>query len=224
MEKLSLPSVDFYRFESEFVGTNMYLAVADGEALIVDPHFDSEADAMLTGISKATVFLTHEHPDHTCGIPWLKDKFPVTLVCSKKCAEVIAVEKNNRPYLMTFVLAQKDEQNGTNLSEKFAKTVRPFACTADVAFDGEFDYRWGGIDFHFTPAPGHSKGGCLIYFGKEAVFTGDNLILNTPVITRFPGGSQREYDEKTKPLLDAIPNGTLILTGHGKVFKKGERS
>ena len=65
MERISLSAIDFYRFESEFVGTNMYLATANGAALIVDPHFDSEADAMLTGISKATVFLTHEHTDHT---------------------------------------------------------------------------------------------------------------------------------------------------------------
>ena len=126
MERISLSAIDFYRFESEFVGTNMYLAIANGEALVVDPHFDEEAVAMLANVSKATVFLTHEHPDHTGGIPWLKEKFPVTMICSKKCAEIIADEKNNRPYLITFVLAQKDEQNGTHLSEKFAEKVRPF--------------------------------------------------------------------------------------------------
>ena len=176
---------------------------------------------MLAGVSKATVFLTHEHPDHTVGIPWLKEKFPVTVVCSKKCAETIAVEKNNRPYLMTFVLAQQDEQNGTHLSEKFAETVRPFTCIADAVFDDEMSYVWQGFNFNFKRAPGHSKGGGLIYFGSEAVFTGDNLILNTPAITRFPGGSQRDFETQTKPLLDALLSGTLILTGHGAVFKKG---
>lgn len=217
-----MPSVDFYRFESEFVGTNMYLAIVNNEALIIDPHFDENADKMLAGVTKTTVFLTHEHPDHTCGLPWLKEKFSVTLICSKKCAEIIAIEKNNRPYLITFVLAQKDKQKGTHLSEKFAKTVKPYAGIADITFDNEFDYKWQNLTFHFTPAAGHSQGGSLIHFGKEAVFTGDNLILNTPIITRFPGGSQLEYNTRTKPLLNAIPNGTLILPGHGRVFKKEE--
>ncbi len=224
MELISLLNCDFYRFESEYLGTNMYLSCSDGEALIVDPHFDEEADRILSknAVRKVTVFLTHEHPDHTCGLPWLKDHFKTQIVCQKRCADTIAVEKNNRPYLMTFVLAQRDKENGTNLLEKFEKTVRPYAYTADVTFEEDMSFLWHDVSFYFKHSLGHSKGSSCITINDDAVFTGDNMIFDTPVITRFPGGNKKEYDTLTMPYLNSFPDETIVLAGHGKTFKMKE--
>lgn len=222
--RIFLPSIELYRFESEFVGTNMYLIFSGGEALAVDPHFDEEADKILkeNAVRKVTVFLTHEHPDHTQGLPWLKNSFDTEIVCQEQCAASIAVEKNNRPYLITFVLSQKDEKNGTRLLEKFKKTVCPYAFQSDITFDKELDYDWHGQHFHFRYTPGHSKGSCCITVNSEAVFTGDSLIFGTSVITRFPGGSKEDFETKTKPYLNTFADETIVLAGHGKTFKMKE--
>lgn len=224
MEKIGIGDITVYRFESEWVGTNMYVLFSDDEALIVDPHPDEEAATLLArkNIKKATVFLTHEHPDHTCGVPWLKEKIGISVVCQRICAETVKEEKNNRPYLITFVLAQRDKEQGTHLLEKFEKTVRPYTVQANTVFNDVFSFDWGGKRFVFTPTPGHSKGSCCIKMNEAAVFTGDNLIWDTPVITRFPGGSLDEFNEKTKPYLDALPDDILVLAGHGRVFKMRE--
>ena len=221
---IALPSIKFHRFESEYLGTNMYLTFSDDEALIVDPHFDETADNLLRerNVKKITVFLTHEHPDHTSGLPWLKNNFDTEIICQKQCSDSIAVERNNRPYLITFVLAQKDEENGTHLLEKFESEYRSFSAVADTIFNDDFSYDWHGIRFYFRHTPGHSKGGCCITVNDEAVFTGDCLIFDTPVITRFPGGDQKEYELSTKPYLDSFPDETIVFPGHGKTFKMKE--
>lgn len=220
MEKISIGDITVYRFESEYLGTNMYVLFSDGKALIVDPHPDEEAARFLVqkNIKQANVFLTHEHPDHTCGVPWLKEKISISVVCHRLCAETISAEQNNRPYLITFVLAQKDKEQGTHLLEKFEKTVRPYSVQVDTTFDDMFSFEFRGVSFAFTPTPGHSKGSCCIKMNDAAVFTGDNLIWNTPVITRFPGGSLKDFNEKTKPYLDALPDDILVFPGHGKSF------
>lgn len=224
MEKIGIGDIMVYRFESEYLGTNMYVLFSDGEALVVDPHPDEEAETLLkdNAADRTSVFLTHEHPDHTYGLPWLKEMTDFQLICHRKCAETIAVERNNRPMLMTFVLEQKDEENGTRLTEKFNREFQPFTFEADTVFDDTFSFKFGGVSFAFTPTPGHSKGSCCIKMNDAAVFTGDNLIWDTPVITRFPGGSLKEFNEKTKPYLDALPNDILVLAGHGRVFKMSE--
>ena len=221
---ISLPTIKFCRFESEFVGTNMYLTISGDEALIVDPHFDKQADDLLKerSVRKITVFLTHEHPDHTHGLPWLKENFDTAVICQEQCAASIGVEKNNRPYLITFVLSQRDKENGTYLLDKFKRTVRPYAFKADKTFDKELDYNWIGHRFHFRHTPGHSKGSCCITVNDAAVFTGDSLIFDTSVITRFPGGSKEDFETKTKPYLNTFADETIVLAGHGKTFKMKE--
>lgn len=224
MEQIGIGERTIHRFESEYVGTNMYLLFSGKNALIVDPHFDDEAEKLLIKerIENVTVFLTHEHPDHTIGLPWLKEKYSTEIVCHQQCADQISVEKNNRPYLITFVLAQKDEQNGTHLLEKFKKTICPYAIEADETFQEELSFKWNGTLFYFRHTPGHSAGSCCISLEKKAVFTGDSLIWNTAVITRFPGGNIKEFKERTKPYLDSLPADILVLAGHGRVFKMNE--
>jgi hydroxyacylglutathione hydrolase len=224
MEQIGIGNITVYRFESEYLGTNMYVLFSDGTALIVDPHPAEEAKKILEErhIEKTVVFLTHEHPDHTYGLPWLKEITDFHLICHRKCAETIAVEKNNRPILMTFVLERKDEENGTTLTEKFARSFHPFSFKADIVFDDMFLFNFDGISFSFTATPGHSKGSCCIKMNESAVFTGDNLIRDTPVITRFPGGSLKEFNERTKPYLDSLPDEIIVLSGHGQIFKMKE--
>ena len=224
MESHQVDGLTVYRFESEWVGTNMYVLFSDGEALIVDPHPDEEALELLAkeNVRNVTVFLTHEHPDHTCGVPWLLKHFDAKLICSGNTAKAIGKKKNNRPLTMALSVAEKDKKNGTNFLPRFLAEFGEYECRADTVFDDTFSFEFEGASFTFTPTPGHSKGSCCIKMNDAAVFTGDNLIWDTPVITRFPGGSLKEFNEKTKPYLDALPDDILVLAGHGRVFKMRE--
>src|SRR5574344_2213183 len=91
MQILKIEKIKVYRFVSEYIGTNMYLIINHGEAVVVDPHPDKDALSLLVknAVSKVYIFLTHEHPDHTYGIPWLNRLFDTKIVCQQNCAESI---------------------------------------------------------------------------------------------------------------------------------------
>ena len=217
MHCLSVNSQNLCVFTSTLIKENAYLLVKGRRALLVDPNDSPE---ILTFLKKAriqeiTIFLTHEHYDHTCGIPSLQTHFQTTLVCSHGCAEVIADEKNNQPKLIYYLLICQDEQNGTRLAESFQGADSKYALVPNHSFKEQLDYQWEGEHFHFQATPGHSAGSCCIIWNEAAVFTGDSLLADRAVITRFPGGSTEQYNQRTKPYLDSLPDDLLILPGHG---------
>ena len=82
MERLTIGSRFLLRFVSEDVRTNMYIFLDGTRFLVIDPHPASEALAFLrkAGVSECTVLLTHEHPDHTCGIYSLQREWKTELI------------------------------------------------------------------------------------------------------------------------------------------------
>ena len=67
--------MEFYHFISAEIKSNMFIFLHGGEAVIIDPHYQSSALNLLqkNKIKKTFILLTHEHPDHTYGLPYLKD-------------------------------------------------------------------------------------------------------------------------------------------------------
>lgn len=70
--------------------------------------------------------------------------------------------------------------------------------------------------------PGHSKGSCCIEVDSKYVFTGDSLIQDIPVITRYPGGSMEEYERQTVPYLEKLSEEAFIMPGHGVPCNMGK--
>ena len=221
MEQLNCETIEIYRSILDSVKTNMYVLPCGRDIVVLDPHPDSQVGEYLAKCNPQTIWilLTHEHPDHTLGVPWLNESFKCRLVCQRNCAERIAKEANNRPLIITMCLAEHDKKHGTHRKEAFMKSFRPYACQADEVFDSEYSLEVGTRRFDFTLAPGHSPGGCLITMDGECVFTGDNLIPNTYPILRFPESSPRDYEKITQRLLDAIPDDMLVMPGHGDPSK-----
>jgi len=201
----------------------MYIIIEGKKALIIDPHEDSAVLDLLKNVEDITILLTHEHPDHISGVYWLKQRFKTTLICSKYCANYISEEKNVRPLLMTFVLEERDRLNGTNVLEEFKKEFIPRTYIADITFEKDFRYKWLNHNLYFQNILGHSKGSCVIILDEEVVFTGDSLLKDFPIITRFPGGSTKEFKNNTIPFLEKFLNPEMsILPGHGNPFKLNE--
>lgn len=216
--------IEIYRFIFTPVKTNMYFILSKKEAIIIDPHESSEGYEFLSsnGINNIKIFLTHEHFDHTSGVNWFKDRFESELICHLKCAEQIEVACNNRPFLVAFVLSEKDKVDGGSKAKELLKSYKPYTCQADITFDAEMIYEWNGHKFYLKPTPGHTPGSCCITFDENIVFTGDYLIKGVPVITRFPGGSSEDYNCITIPYLKLLKNEMLIMLGHDDPFYKSE--
>lgn len=178
----------------------------DGEAIVVDPHFSIEFEERLKsiGIRKIWIILTHEHFDHTTGVNWLKEKYNGFLLCQKKCAEKIAQLRNNRPLSVM----------GLNDDIKKYYYTEHYVCETDWSFDKVGEYSWRDIVIHFRHTPGHTVGSCCIEI-EDNVFTGDSLIINEPVTTRFPSGSKDDYREYTFPYLQSLSGEKRLYPGHG---------
>lgn len=205
------------------IDSNMYVIVEDGSALVVDPHVSEDVLALLkeNKVTKIDIILTHEHPDHTSGVNWLQDEFGAKLICHEECAAYIADEYNNRPILISFILSIRDQENGTNEAENFNREFKSYVCHADIVFKENMLYKWNEHELKLIATPGHSKGSCCIILDDKLVFTGDSLIHNTPTITRFPGGSTKDYNNITLPFLKSLDKNMRVLAGHGDLSKIG---
>ncbi len=224
MTTIDLHGETLYQFAAAEINTNTYVLFGENEALVVDPHPDEEITALLRDhhVENVTVFLTHEHTDHTWGVPVLTEQFHTVLVCHEVCAKLIADKRNNRPFLMSWVLAQEDRLTHGHRSRDFLRSFPQYECHADVTFSQVFEYRAVNHAFTFVPAPGHAPGGCCIEMSPDYVFTGDNLILDTPVITSLPRSDSEVFQKETLPYLRGIPGSTMILPGHGRPFFRRE--
>ena len=221
MERLTIGSRFLLRFVSEDVRTNMYIFLDGTRFLVIDPHPASEALAFLrkAGVSECTVLLTHEHPDHTCGI---QREWKTELICQEACGCAIADLNNNHPALIVAMLAVQDMRNGTNTAEHFRQYYEAHVYIPDVTFSTKFELKWGQERFFFVSTPGHTAGSCCIIWNDTTVFTGDSLLLNTPTITRLPGGSTKQYKNITLPFLKSLPRDMFVLPGHGPEFRMAD--
>ena len=224
MERLTIGSRFLLRFVSEDVRTNMYIFLDGTRCLVIDPHPASEALAVLrkAGVSECTVLLTHEHPDHTGGIHSLQREWKTELICQEACGCAIADLNNNHPALIVAMLAVQDMRNGTNTAEHFRQYYEAHVYIPDVTFSTKFELKWGQERFFFVSTPGHTAGSCCIIWNDTTVFTGDSLLLNTPTITRLPGGSTKQYKNITLPFLKSLPRDMFVLPGHGPEFRMAD--
>lgn len=205
------------RFVYPYINANMYFIVDNGRAIVIDPHQSDELHALLTlqDINDILILLTHEHPDHTSGVNWVRTFANSTVICQDCCAKSIAIEKNNRPVLLSFILAEQDRINNTNTADEFNKIFPQYVCAADITFSQEYIHQWQGRTIKFLSTPGHSKGSAVIIFDEMMIFTGDSLLKKIPAITRFPGGSTKDYNNITLPFLKSLDEDMLCFPGHG---------
>ena len=220
MEIIRAGGLRIGRFVSAQTGTNMYVAVEDKDALVVDAPAVEEVPARLLalGVESCTVILTHEHVDHTWGLHALQKALRTRVVCQRACAEAVAGA--NRPDMVAVMLAVQDGRNGTNNAEAFLRRYEAHAYAADVVFGERGVLWWHGERLELFHTPGHSEGSACIRW-RSVLFSGDSWLRDVPVITRLPGGSTARYRERTLPFLESAPPQALVLPGHGETFFAG---
>ena len=195
--------------------SNMYVIAKNGSALVIDPNISDDALSWLNtnNVDKVTVLLTHEHYDHTSGLTWLTSHFGCTVICHEQAAVSLKKGLNNRPIVIASskMLTLPKEQ----VREILRGLPQGYFFEPDITFADEYGFVWEGHSIKMISCPGHSPGSCCIELDGA---TGDPLILNAPVITRFPGGSEEDYRNITLGYLEGLSDDTLILPGHGEMF------
>ncbi|MBQ8172186.1 MAG: MBL fold metallo-hydrolase [Oscillospiraceae bacterium] len=209
-------SITQYIFDH--AGSNMYILTENEEALVIDPHVCTDALSQLekANVKHVTVLLTHEHYDHTSGLTWLCSIFKSTVICHEQTAVSLKNGKNSRPLVVA--ASRMNKYSPEELKAVMRTLPQGYRYNADITFSDEYKLVWNGHNIRMISCAGHSKGSCCIELDDDTVATGDSLILNEPVITRFVGGSEKEYKTITLPYLNSISDATLILPGHGKTF------
>lgn len=207
------------------VKSNMYSLISGIEAVVFDPNEDEELRTLLEerGVRQIHILLTHGHYDHISGVQWLKDHFDTEVICQDRCADRLANSKRPMSRLVEMVLSAQDMEDGGHRYQDFKESYKPFTIAADTTFGQEADIVVGELVFHATATPGHSEGSTCYRFLGKMVFTGDTLLQEYPVILRFPGGSETDYERYARPYLHALPPESIILPGHGDPFVLKDR-
>lgn len=213
--------ITIYRYRMPVIDSNMYVISEGGQALIVDPHICPQALELLGtgGVKEAVVLLSHEHFDHISGVNWLRENLPIVKVlCTEDCAMLLGdPEKNMAKFFEALFVDMTPEQR-----EAGGKLKDPdYCCEADEVFKEEIRFNWKGHKIRMCRAPGHARGGSLIWLDDELIFTGDSLVEGSGVILRFPGGSKKDYAAITRPMLEAESDDTFVFPGHGEPGEMG---
>ncbi len=207
------------RFIYKYINSNTYVYIEDREALVVDPHEDSQVLSFMRkeGVTKVLAVLTHEHFDHTCGLPALVEAFETRVVAQRSCAKSLAKANSNTPWVMVHLFRQNGSEKDLRFADELERDYVPYSYVADVTFESSMNYLWHDHRLKFVHTPGHSKGGACILFDDQYVFTGDTLIPGFAVATEYEGGKMQQYLQITKPFLESLPEDIWVAPGHGEM-------
>lgn len=209
-----------YTSISKLNETNMYL-IADqksGHAILIDPSDAVTASQWIKteGLCLDYVLLTHEHYDHISALNEIREAFIVEVIASALCSAGIQRPEINLSKFFNLVLDFKKDRG---LTKGPQPKVYPYlAAKAEHTFAHMEELEWQGHKIQLWSAPGHSKGGTLIDFDEKHLFSGDTLSYEYELITSFPGGSKKEYQNVTKPILLGLDKTMKVYPGHGRSF------
>lgn len=203
-------SLHVQAFHHAPTGTWSYLASdpATGQAAIIDPVFDYDADTGELGTAPAQQLIdaafhdhldvrwlleTHAHADHLSSAQWLKAQRP---------GATVAIGRGIR---------------------STQRTLAPLLGLDDLACDGsQFDrlfddgetFRVGTLLARVIATPGHTRDGVAYLIG-DALFVGDSLFMPDSGTARcdFPGGDAGQLYRSIHRLYE-LPETTRVFVGH----------
>ncbi len=177
--------------ETHQVDNNLWVVGDDDECVVVDaPHSVADLEALVAGRKVTAIVLTHAHDDHCRVAPALRERV----------AAPIMLHPEERP-LWELTHGGPDDEDG-------------YLWDLDLA-DGAV-VEVAGTRLEVLHTPGHSPGAvCLNAPDLGCVFTGDTLFQGGPGAT---GRSYSDADvivESIRARLLALPDDTVVHTGHG---------
>ncbi len=193
----------------EMIPENAHFYI-DEESLhgfLIDP--GAEADRLLKIIAKKKfviekILLTHGHFDHIGAVTEIQNKLKIP----------VFAHENGKDYLFNPI-----ENLSLLTGEKEIKL-------GEVNFlsDGDIVSLEKNLDFSLKliHTPGHTTDGATYYSEKNNLaFVGDTIFKGGFGRTDFPGGNFETLIQSIKQKIFALPDETILYSGHGEVTSVG---
>jgi glyoxylase-like metal-dependent hydrolase (beta-lactamase superfamily II) len=168
------------------------------EGIVVDPGGDVEQIISLVekhSLKIHTVINTHGHFDHIGGNRQALETFGARLLIHQADAPMLSRSAE---------VARKYGIHGENSPE------------ADEYLVDGMDISFGACRLKVFHTPGHTQGGCCLYFEAERkIITGDTLFADSIGRTDLPGGSHDQLLESISTKLFTLPDDVVAYPGHG---------
>lgn len=210
-------------FVSPLLESNSFVVEDNNEVLVVDP---SNSDELINYLkikvkSKLSVILTHEHLDHTLGIPILKDLFNIFVISNDYCSKILEKGNLENRRLVSIMLSMQSKDSDL-ARNRFDSSFKDWNYVVDFSFCDYCEFFWNSHKIQLRSSPGHSYGSILILFDNFLLFSGDTLLLHFPTITRLPGGNTKDFFKYTIPYIQTLNDELFVLPGHYECFKLKE--
>jgi glyoxylase-like metal-dependent hydrolase (beta-lactamase superfamily II) len=168
------------------------------EGLLIDPGDEGErimAALQRLELTPTVIFGTHAHIDHVAAVAQLKESLGV-------------------PFALHL-----DERSGLERmpmqAAVFGLPQRPVPEVDRELAHGD-SVKLGSLEGRVLLTPGHSAGGCCLYFEDQGVvFAGDTLFAGSIGRTDLPGGSMQTLLTSINEQLLSLPDSVVVYCGHG---------
>jgi hydroxyacylglutathione hydrolase len=178
--------------------------VHDGEVcVIVDPGcFNSSEEEYLVnfiesnGLTPVAVLLTHGHLDHVAGLDFVNRKYGI---------DVYLNETDLPTFNASHIAASLYGLRGFIQPEVPNKLMK-----------GYEELVFGKMKFQVIDAPGHCVGHVVFYNEEDGyVLNGDVIMQGSHGRTDLPGGDPSTLRRTIFETMFALPDDTVVYTGHG---------
>jgi len=145
------------------------------------------------GLTPLAIINTHGHIDHIHAVQPIKDHYSIPFYIQDN--EKMIVDHYPNGCLMYGMIPNKIPE-------------------VDHWFTNETEIEIGEYKIDIIRTPGHTPGGnCYLLNGD--IFTGDTLFRGSIGRTDFPGGNYQTLMNSLQKLINEIPPGTRVHSGHG---------
>lgn len=209
------------RFTWNVVDSNAYLIREGNSGLLIDTVDDSELYKQVITLDDLRIILTHSHFDHISGLSKIRELKPeVRVISTSECSRNIGNKHKNMSAsgnaFLAFYLKKNNRASELKDSEEKLRYIRDTECSpAEIVFQDELKFVWEGHHVTLIRFFGHSNDSLSAVIDGKYMFSGDT-ILSIPTVTRFPGGSTKQFWNGDIPKLQKMVSEIeAVFPGHG---------
>ena len=187
------------------LATNCYILSCPEtrKSVIIDPGGDPDlikAFIEQTRLEPIEIISTHGHIDHIAGVADLKRHFSIGYAIHKDACEIVKLSVKEAPFWGTGMIEEPS----------IDRTLEPGNTITFGTVSGKILY-----------TPGHSPGGISLLF-DGLIIVGDTIFNKGIGRTDLYGGNFETLMNSIRTVLFALPDDTIVYSGHGQKTTIGE--